>query len=454
MIVDTLEILLEANSRGLQSQLKRSSETIKSFVSSMNKQEVSWTSILTRTIQPAIITGIAGMFATAITQAVSFQKQVSDAAIQSSGEYEQSYSDIDKSAKKISSATGQSTSEVADALATISRSTLDAAAQYEVVYTASLLAQKGFGELNEITKILGNSMSNWGITTAEEAKTALNSLFNSASVGKFTMLELANEMEKVGVALRDKISFSDAVGSLAAFSAQTQITKEVASESFSKIAEAAQNPLDSINIMVGGVGRIADVIKEKGIVGAFQEVAEAIQKYPTAAAVELGKNFGLSADAVTQFRNTSIPQLQEVYDELDKIKSKQLEVNEALRSSYSFWDNLKVLFQSIKNTLGDIFRNALSQLGNLFTEGKLPEMGGAKSALSGVGEDFSKVGNFFSELFEKIFSGGKDKTDTMTGDNTKNLNITNNWNMSIPKGSETAVPQNLVSEMYKQFNEK
>jgi len=301
--------------------------------------------------------------------------------------------------------------------------------------------------------MLAETLTSWGVSSYNEANDALNALLTSSKTGKFTLGELATEMKKVGIALRDKMSFKEAVAGLAAFSANSSVTKDVARESFEAIAKAAQDPIDSLNMMLGGVNSVNDVLKEGGIVEAFKQIGITIQKYPQDAAVALGDQFGLTADSVSAFRDIAISSFDDIAKKQQEVMTNQISLTKMFDETKSFWSELKVILTTIYNTLGQIFSKAMGTIGDLF-KGKMPDMSGMKSAISSIGSDFSGIGSFFSDLIGKIFGNSSNKNDMITGDNTKNVSITNNINMNVPKGGESQVSKSLVSEMYSQFSNK
>lgn len=444
--IDTLEILIEANAQGLTSQLKRATDSITSFVSSMNKQEVDWTSILSRTISPAVISGVAALFATAISQSLQFSQTVAQTAAQSTSTFQDGADKVGQSALNISNTTGASAGSVAQALGIAAKSFSDLALQQLVVTDASMLSERGFGSLTDVTKQLSDVLVAWGINSVGAGSDALDKLIVSSNNSKLSFSDFVSTITSNGPALKDVLSFQDAVTGLAAFSKETGVTKTVAIDSFTAIAKAAQDPLDQMNILAGGPGKIAEALKSGGIIEGFQLVGETINKYPTVAAQLLGKQMGLTADSVSTFRDLSVKDLQDVAAEQQKLIANQ--------------QTISGLFDNSKSVLSEFFRfitNAWNAIIALFQNPQKTAGG-----ILGIAGDLSQGPSGISDLLGKgaegimglLGGGSKVNSETSQGGGPSNNSFSNTFNINVPPGGENSVPQNIIKELYQQFQNK
>jgi hypothetical protein len=177
---NVLQILIEADATGLTTQLTRAQDTIVGFVDKMNSQQVDWTSILSSTISPAIITGIASLFASAITQTLSYNQAVTQQG-EAVGLTSQQMAQFGSASQGIADTTGQSATDINAAMTALlpvmGYSIPDAMA---TATTIAQLAASGFGSISDITQAAIPILQAWGAQTSTQANVVLNSIMEAA----------------------------------------------------------------------------------------------------------------------------------------------------------------------------------------------------------------------------------------------------------------------------------
>src|SRR5579872_6427597 len=189
MALDVLEILIEADARGLETQLKRAGDKIVDFVEKMNSQTVNWESIIAGSLNTAIISGIAATFALAIEQTVAFQNSVmnmNNVATPATQSFADSLNQIGGQAYQLAQSSGQGIGDAASAFEAFSKAGLDSAAATYAVNEASGIAYATNQSFSTVVSELVGLFQNWGVTTTPQVTSALTGLANAAQNGKFT----------------------------------------------------------------------------------------------------------------------------------------------------------------------------------------------------------------------------------------------------------------------------
>ncbi len=356
--IDTLKILVEADTAGLQSQLKRAGSNIQSFVGSMNKQEVNWTSILSRTISPALIGGIAATFAMAITEALNFQNAMGNAAATSSTEFQKNLGPASQAALKLQATTGQSASKIASAMgyATQALGSYDAAQQ--LVADASLYATVSGRDLLDLVKELTPAFANWGIKTAPKVKEAMAQLIEVAAQGKVPLDQLISTLSDSGIALKSVTTFGQTAAAIEALSNQAGMTGDTAVSAFNKFAQAALDPMDNLNLLSGGVGKIKNDIEDEGIAKALGNMATHFQKMDDTTAHILGRKAGFDDTTITAIHDSA-----NHFDTMSKdsadILANTKDLSEYLKQFETPMTKLKIAWGTVKTDIQNIIGTPL-----------------------------------------------------------------------------------------------
>lgn len=471
MALETLEILIEADRTGLESQLKRAGESIVRFVGEMNKQEVNWTSILSRTIQPAIITGIASLFAMSIASFLQYQLSMIKAAAGSQRAFEEAEGPITEAVLDISSSTGVAATDVAEATGRmIQLFGDDLPTAMAAVDAAAKLAVIRHMDLKDVIDLLIPIFDNWGITTVPGVTEAITVLDQAARTGKIGFSELAKAAAEGGVILRDKTNLQDVVFGLEAMSKQAGMTADGVLEAFSLIVKGVQEPASPLNALLGGLRSIEKSIDKEGVIGAFELMTKGIQKFGKDADI-IFRDVGLGSGLIVQLGAQSESTFESARKGMADAIKEQKSLNEQFNRSLAFTDMLKMGWEKYKNTLiavdymfGELFKtagtgiiNMAKDLEKLGLKGYFEEAAEglkeltvspkefAKNVWGGLKEVGSDIGGFFGK--PEPVKAITPRSDVPSG----NVSIENTFNMTVPKGGEAMTAKRITTEIYNEY---
>lgn len=304
---NVLTILLEADSTGLTTQLSTAGKNISSFVDKMNSQEVDWTSILSKSISPAIITGIAATFADAIVQYTQFQQSASNlnnVATSSTADFANSANSAGGAVYSLAEQSGASLGDTTQAFETFSKAGLDSAAAMGATSDAAAIARDTGESMTAVVQELSELFSNWGVTTLPQVTAALTGLTNGAENGKFSFDELVSSIATQGANLSKKTDIADLAINLAALSTQSGLTKGTIIDTFQAIAQQSSQSISSMNILFKGAAHdISD--GPDGLITAFAAINTSIKQYGPAIATTIAQGTGLMSSDVANFAGTA-----------------------------------------------------------------------------------------------------------------------------------------------------
>ena len=462
MVLDSLQILIEADAHGLTSQLTRASDTIKNFVSQMNNQEVNWQSIFTKTVSPAIITGVASTFALALTHMLEFSNTVAETGQQTGDNFNNNSAQITKEATNLSNTFGVSRNDIASAMGYISKSFSDSATQQIIASKASAIAATGLMSVTDAAKLLSDVLVAWNINTAPQASAALDRLWNDSKNSKLSFQDFTDELIKNSAALRNNTSFADASASLRSLSNDSKMTQDSTKNMFDAIASGAANAYSDINVMNGGIGSIKKMIKEGGVEQAVKDVITNLQKWGPLAP-QIGEQWGLSLTSVNNLMDMTNKDLLEIQANTQKIlQTKPPTVEVSVEANMSSIQKLKVFFNVVANSISDAFKTIFSKAIDDITQIMKDPAKGIPSSVSDVLSILSPLvnpvtnpiafaGNFVGNEAAKLFGGNSSQpTPSAAGAVTPNSSVTfnNTYNMSVPQGGQNVIPQNISKEQY------
>ena len=430
--IGALKILIEADASGLTSQLKKAGSSITNFVGQMNKQEVNWTQILSRTISPAIISGIAATFALALTESLSFTNALTKSANTSTDAFAQNSAEATKSALAIQATTGQSAMSVVEAMGIATRALGSYASGQALVAEASKFALvTGIPLLDLINKLIP-VMQQWGITDANKITTTIEDMFGAADQGRIGIMDLLQTMGETGAMLKGKTSIEEASAALEAFSNQAGNTATSAMTVFKKVALATFGDIQSkAQLAALGVGNIGKIVDEGGVTKAIMSLEESFSKLGTTSKIILGANAGFDSTTVQNLSDaaksySSIAKDSKTIMENENKSGKEIENNK------SQIDQLKIAWGGLKTEIQKAYGDALL---NFLTN--------TVSSVSDVlkGENLTKNVKFgdFMDMF------GKNMADLFTlGQAGKYFN----WNDSFNKGNIVNNTNNTNNNTY------
>jgi hypothetical protein len=390
--LDTLKILIEADSSGLETQLKKGLTTVSSFIDQMNSQQVDWENILAGALDTSIISGIASSFALAIEQTVNFQSSLLNLNNSAAG-----------TASALNSSTGDITNSMVDLAGQTGAGLGQATAAYEALFkqvSNTGAASQLTGEIGEIAMETGTSLSTlmpqvitlfnqWGITTLPQAQSALQGLVESAATGKFSFQDLLSMISQEGPLLQGKTNVSDLAYQLEGLSNISTLSTSTISQLFSTIAQQGANPLSNFSLLTG----VSDntLSGANGLVTAFQKLSGFIQSSGSAAQT-FGNLTGLATPVVAQLGATSaisygqatvgIKQAQGAATDLQTYLDNHLTAQDKFMQAWSGFSAL--LAQKIGIPLLDTLTSDLEEITALWTT---LDKGGFTAFLKELGGD-------------------------------------------------------------------
>lgn len=448
--IGALKILIEADASGLTSQLKKASSSITSFVGSMNKQEVNWTQILSRTISPAIISGIAATFALALTQSMSFANQLTQTANTSTEAFGENSVAATKSALAIQAVTGQSANSVAEAMGLATRALGKYASGEALVSEASKFALVTGIPLLDLVKELIPVMQQWGITDAEKIKMTIEDLFGAADQGKVSIMDLIQTMGDTGAMLKGKTSIEEASAALEAFSNQSGNTSASAISVFGQVSKAAFGDIqEQAKLSALGVGNIQKAVEDGGMTKALADLEKSFGKLGTASQIILASNAGFDSTTTANLISASKSYASMAIDsktilDNESILGKKIEENLSPTNKLQVaWGSLKSTLTELINKTGliDALSDSMSYLSDLIKNPKETLKETAKGF--SVMDLFTGVGVGAVDIFSvlgKMF--GKDQGNNTSNSQSNTYNYNNYINSNVA-GSPNTPSSNL-----------
>ncbi len=441
-VLDTLEVLIEADASGLESQLKAASNNIQSFVNKMNGENVDWKKILSSTIDTSLISGIAATFATAIASAVSFQNAISTAGANSQQAFNDTSGQMTTAALAISNGTGQSAADTAAALGSLTQLFgSDTPTAIAATTEASKLATITGIALGDVVKMLIPIFDNWGIDTVPGVTKAVDDLYTASKNGKIPLSELAATLSGAGTDLRGHTSFQDAATGIEAISMQAGITKNDVTTAFNAISTGATDTLSNINILSGGVGSIAKALDAKGIIGAFELISKGIQNTSIPLG-EYAKQIGLSQTATKDLGNQTVKSYAQSAAAQQSVIANEKDLNSYLDDSMTLTKELGILWTQIFNflgkALGDINKDIGGFLAKLLGDQNWKDFIGTLGGSMGPSSTKASTASGLQNV-----KAGIGQADPKVNLNP-NQNITNNYTSNYNVSSATPVSGNLA----------
>lgn len=393
-VIDTLKILVEADASGLETQLKKGMQTISSFVSQADSQQLNWQKILAGSLDTAIISGIAASFAVAIEQAVSFQSSLLNLNNSASG-----------TSGAIDAATGSISDGLVNAANQAGASLGDTASAYEALYKQigdSGGAEKLTGQIGALALELGTNLGSlmpqiielfnqWGVNSLPQAEAAITGLFESAGKGKFTLNELLSTISQQGPILQAKTNISDLALQMQALSNVSGLSKTVILDTLNSIAQGVSNPSSNIDVLNGGIGEMGKLLSgPDGVVKAFETLSTNVKAFGPI----VSQQMGLSQNAVAQFGKVSGSSLKDAKTATDNMRGSLVDLDAFIKSHESTTTKFQQDWATITNILGQhvgvpILETIIKEfdiIGGLFSSAKT---GGFVGFLEKIGSDFS-----------------------------------------------------------------
>lgn len=409
-VIDTLEILIEADARGLETQLKRGSDTVLNFVKKMNSEEVNWQKILAGSLDTAIIAGVAATFAQAIGQFVQFQSaamNLNNIATPATKDFASSVNQLGGQAYKLANDAGLQIGDATMAFEAFSKAGLTSSAAMTATTAAAGIARETGQSLSQVVEDLTGLFQSWGVVTDDQVNSALTGLTNAASMGKFSFQELVKTITTQGANLAQKTNISDVAVSLALLSDKSGLTKDAVVSTFDAIGTAATDQLNGMNMLIGNVGTQISSGPD-GLITVFEKIKTRIDNTVPAARATIAQYMGLSTTDVASFSNTTIDNLKKVEKEFDDVRTHLIPWPDLLKQHESAANKLTEAWNRLVNALDQfIIPAAVSVLGKTLDGFVLIFEGINKGLTTFVGLLSGLSGStVLKDAFKNLFSGG------------------------------------------------
>jgi hypothetical protein len=349
-IVDTLEILIEADAAGLTSQLKRASSTITSFVSQMNKQEVGWTQILSKSITPALMASIASTFAISIAQAMQFQNAVQASSLSSKNTLADNSSKMSGAIYGMSNSTGKSAIDIADAMGSVQQVYKDTATSQGILNVIAQEASVRNQSVADTAKELIPLFQEWGINSGPQAATAMANINQAVKEGNISYPDLINNLTDAGTALGKYVDLGTAAAGIEIISSKTGMNAKTALTQLQTIVTGIQDPLSQAGILFSDA--IAKV-KAGDIGGAFGTMDDKIRGAGAAANAIFGAT-GMVPEAITRIQNLStetVKSIKAIAPAIDALKAAHSDLQKDVDVNMTSTKELEKIWNQFKNGL-------------------------------------------------------------------------------------------------------
>lgn len=349
MIIDDLQILITADGSGVESVLKKSLQTVTGTVNQINAQEVDWTTIFTRSVSPAIISGVASMFAFAISNAVNFQAALLTAGT-AAGETSGQIAGIGQAALGLSTGVPASAQDLANAMLQLSAIFPNVNDQQRVAAAMAELSASGFGDLNDIVAAATEIFKQFGVETGDQAVQVLTDLMHAAEGAKESIPQLTQQFTPFSNELPGVNKTVDTFnGLISAFASEVRnLGAAGAAAIFQALGASSNNAVGPMELLGQSFSAIQKSLMEDGGLSAIQKTSETLLKMGPSASL-IATNFGLSAQQVGQFQSNAAKLPQVVQDAKDIATNTQTigqaydQSDNALRRLTESWNALKAL---------------------------------------------------------------------------------------------------------------
>lgn len=362
-VIDDLQILVTADASGVENVLKRTTQTVMGTVNAINAQEIDWTSIFTASVSPALIGGVASVFAFAISNAIQFQTGMAQAGT-AAGETATGIAAIGQAALETSTTVPTSAQEIADAMLQLSAIFPNVNDQQQIAAAMAELTASGFGDLSEIVKTVIDIFKNFGVTTTEQATDVLTELMHSAETAKESIPALARQfLQFTPQLIESGIKLKDLNLLLAGFAGQVKVVGSAnASAVFNALATAVSGANPALTALFGGVDNIRKSLVDNGGLTAVQKLSTTFSTQFGDNVALIAKNFGLSDQAIAGviLDGKNIPALNksilDTATNTQTIKGAFDQADVGLNKFMEDWNTLKVTLMP----LGDFLMKGLT----------------------------------------------------------------------------------------------
>ena len=351
-LLDTLLIKIDADARGVKGVIQQAISASVSGVGSINKQEVDWTGIFSRSVSTAVIAGIAAEFGQAIMQYTQFQAatmNLNNVGTTATQGFASSINQLGGQAYSLANSAGASIGDTAQAFESFSKAGLDgASATYAVSEAAGIARTTGQSMGDVVTELVG-LFQQWGVSTLPQVQSALTGLANAAGNGQFTFQELVNTISQQGTALAGKTDISSVAIQLASLSDQSGVSKQSILNDFTAISQAAASGLaDPMNTLVGNMST-AISSGPNGLITAFDLIKTHVDQWGPAVANSVAAGMGLSAGDITNFEKTTNTAFTNSATASDTLRNHLIPLDTLIQDNTTDVQNLGIYWTILQN---------------------------------------------------------------------------------------------------------
>ena len=370
------------------------------MVDQLNKQEVNWTSIFTRAVTPALISGVGSMIALSITQAMQFQQALNTTGT-AAGASAAQIAQVGQAAVQMSTTVPASAQDIADSMFQVSKifgTNTDAA--NEVTQAMTQLAGAGFGSLNDITQASMQIFRQWGITTSKDAIAALTALMHGAEGSGQSFTALTSQVSGFSDPLvAAGIKFDSFNKIVAAFSSDiVNVGDSGAVSIFDGLAQGADKANSPMAIIAGSTAAIKKSLVDDGGLSAIQKMSSVFSSQYGNNVGLIAEKMGLTDSAVAGIVNSGKDMPKILTDAAD-IGTKAETISEAYAKAGSVIRDLEVDFNKVRAAimpLGDDFKPFVDMVGSFIA-----------TAATDFDTLFKGITDKLSDLFVDLGVGGK-----------------------------------------------
>ncbi len=446
-VIDTLTILIDADATGIDKVLKTTIQTVTGSVDKMNKEEVDWTSIFTRAVSPAIIGGIASMFAFAIAQSMQFQESMNTSGT-AAGESSNQIAQTGQAALTMAGQTGESAQTIANAMELVSSVFgINTDATNAVTQAMTQLSESGFGSLSDIVSSVIPLFQQFGVTTQSQAIDMLTSLMHGAEASKESISTLATQFGQFSPALvhagADVNSFNGLIANLAG--RIESIGSAGALASFQALADSANTPVGPMELLGQSLTKVQTSIVSGDVTGLIDTLSAKLKSMgniSTLVAGQMGLNtnqINLMVDSLKKLPATAAD-IKGVATNTQSITDAWNQSDSALREFSIDWQKLVAIVTS--GALGNIFEGIAKGIGK--------DLDAVSSLVNGNALQ-SILGPNGLAIINKL-AGIQSPVAPVSNNSSSSVSLKNTFNLSIPPGSNSQqIGKQLATSLYQMF---
>lgn len=306
-MLEKLQIIIEADATALKVATQQAIISVTNMVNAISNKKVDWKKMFASGVSQSVLSSVAGSFALAITQAVQFQNSMMNAGNNTSDSMAQSANQINDSMIALATQTKGSLVDTTNAYNAFNNLLNDPSAAQQATVMTQQLADSIHMDLGTAVEKIIPLLDNWGVNSIGGIKTALTGLSNSFGKGKFSPVELMNELASSGDSLKHTgLSITNVATSLQTLSRQGGATKDQVRLMFQAIQEGVDNPLSALNVTTL---KIKESLGTNGFIGTIEKLKIATNDYGGNVSI-LAEKMGIPIKTVIALQDQQLSKLK------------------------------------------------------------------------------------------------------------------------------------------------